>query len=830
MSDVVIINVHGGFPSSMIARSFAELKGFRRLAEIADVHDRVYPTNACAGPALHDTIVDAPISTMTDSVWHEWSATRKASRTLFHMFQQQAMRTRLFGAFGLDARLDPHSHMHVDVSQLESALSMYGIDECDSQDAAFTCQLAIAHDADILRRVVEHLSDDARDGSREALMINLLGCQDAHKCTFNDVDPYKTAIPIMSMPTSQQQGSAPREVFDDRVFATNVVDDNPRNAGTQAHRREALRRAAQLKDWIRGEATGADRQDIVRAVTGLHQFCWKCVQQIDEGLDRILDALDATGRLDEAVVYVYSDHPIGLYEHGELCEAPWEACLRTFLLRKRPASFGSSPRVDSAPLSMAALPTMILEDASVHAGCWHVRAPTLEQPACVTVGLAMSWLARASMAPCVSVFELRTFFVRALVVRNGRPYAITLWFSLMDMARASGLSIPLNADEAELSRFFERHERFANPLVQHSLSELEERGMGSVSAYEHTSDPDEMDDLMLHRDWPLGQAAKAIKERIDASLADQGLGSFLLRVPANIHALTPDRVTFCSVQLHHRVRDRLRPLDSKNAPPIRRLRDAATQTETPPNLQEALGEVCSRDAAKVIATKLRAVPEQVTSLTVLVPDDEGGREWPSWVPPPLKGALDPADLAQRARERRFLVDAIDGASYPLTESTSDAIFLEKCKVILNSAKSVPYGPLLTGRIVVYRACRLTPTEPLAEKPEAAPAPSAAAQTLTTATLQAMDASSVAATEDAESVSFWVAGSSTEGGGAGAADASRAVRRVPSFSNRSRQSLSSSASSRATSTSRATAPQRPGEGVAQRGQVKAMEMRNNAHRR
>lgn len=826
MSDVVIINVHGGFPSSMIARSFAELKGFRRLAELADVHDRVYPTNACAGPALHDTIVDAPISTMTDSVWHEWSATRKASRTLFHMFQQQGMRTRLFGAFGLDARLDPHSHMHVDVSHLESALSMYGIDECDSQDAAFTCQLAIAHDADILRRVVEHLSD-AKEGTREALMVNLLGCQDAHKCTFNDVDPYKTSIPIMSMPTPKQ-GSAPREPFDDRVFATNVVDDNPRNAGTQAHRREALRRAAQLKDWIRGEASGAERQDIVRAVTGLHHFCWKCVQQIDEGLDRILDTLDATGRLEEAVVYVYSDHPIGLYEHGELCEAPWEACLRTFLLRKRSNSFGSPPRVVSTPLSMAALPTMILEDASVHAGCWHVRAPTVEQPACVTVGLAMSWLARASMAPCVSVFELRTFFVRALVLRNGRPYAITLWFSLMDMARASGLSIPNNADEAELSRFFERHERFANPLLQHNLAELEENGMGSVSAYEHTSDPDEMDDLMLHRDWPLGQAAKAIKERINASLADQGLGSFLLRVPANIHALTPDRVTFCSVQLHHRVRDRLRPLDARNAPPIRRLRDATTQTETPPSIQEALGGVCSRDEARVIATKLRAVPEQVTSLTVLVPDEGGDRDWPSWVPPPLKGALDPSDFAQRARERRFLVDAIDGASYALTEATEDAIILEQCTVSLKSAKSLPYGPLLAGRVVVYRASRRTPIAPPAEVLEAAPAPPAAAPTLTSATLRAIGTPSVASIEDAESVSSWVAGS-TEGVGQ-AADASRAVRRVPSFSNRSRQSLSSSVSSRVTSTSRATASQRPGDGAAPRGQVKAMEMRNNAHRR
>lgn len=161
-----------------------------------------------------------------------------------------------------------------------------------------------------------------------------------------------------------------------------------------------------LKDWIRGTGESCcERKEVVRVVTGLHRFCWKCLQQIDEGLQKILDALHARRKLKDAIIYLYTDHRISLYEHGELCEAPWEACLRSFMLRKTRMTTDAAR--SSVPLSLACLPTMLIEDAGIFAD-WHHR-PT-SRSCCVTLGLAYSWLVRARIEPPVDIMSLRTFF------------------------------------------------------------------------------------------------------------------------------------------------------------------------------------------------------------------------------------------------------------------------------------------------------------------------------------------------------------------------------------------------------------------------------------
>ena len=683
---VVVINIHGGFPSAMINRSMRELDGFAQLEATSEVYERVYPTNACAGPALHDTVMDAPIGTMTDSIWHAWAHGRHATRSLFHIFQQHGYHTKLFGAFGLDARLDPHAHMHVNPLHLSSALQMYGIDECDAQDAAFTCQLAFAYDQGVLQRVVDYIERSAH--SKSFIVVNLLGCQDAHKCTFRDVDPERVSIPVMHF---EREGDA----FDERIFSENVINDDPRNQTSAAHAIDPLRRAAVLKDWIRGQ-NGVDevsREELVRTVTGLHRFCWKCIQQIDRGLLSITNALDGRSLGQDTALYVYSDHVIGLYEHGELCETPWESCLRSFLIRRSPTVVSS--RV-STPLSLANLPTMIMHDCNIYAD-WHVQPMVAD--CCVTLGLALSWLARASMEPCVSALHLRTLFIRCLVHYNDRYYAVTLWFSLVDLAKKTG--VRMDRDDIAQARLLESKTRWANPMLGSTLTTL--RDTYTLQVYEHVTDPHEADNLAAQDDWLRTTAAHNIKAKIDESLRHHHLSELHLIVPESVHTLGPERVTFCSVQLHHRIRDRIRPpIDTAIVPVPPSIRSVGTQTEEP-SFANALNRAFGCDLAQLISTQLRNVDN--IPLTIFAPDDVvNTTTWPNWAPLPLKGAYTGDNMLHAAREDLPLIDAVNGMFHKLTpdDDDVDSVFFQHCRVLLRSATNIFHSK---GFAIGYRVFR-----------------------------------------------------------------------------------------------------------------------------
>ena len=555
MNDVVLLNVHGGFPSSMIRRAVLELPNLKSLTEHASFHDRVYPTNACAGPALHDTIMDAPLGSMVDGVWHEWAYTRRATRSLFHVFQRAQYATRVYGAFGLDARLDPHAHMHVRPSDFDHSLESYGVDVCDAQDAAFTCQLGIAHDRDTFDRVAAHLADGSR--GNQLTMVNLLGCQDAHKCSFRDIDPETVAIPVMNFET--------KDAYDERMFAETVTVDDPRSDESASARIDPLRRSAQLKDWLQGANGDCSRAALVRTITGLHRFCWKCLQQLDEGVGLVVEALRRANRLENAIIYVYSDHAISLYEHGELCEAPWDACLRSFLIRRVPRSPRSS---QTAPLSLANFATMLLDDCGIVAD-WHM-APALPN-ACVTVGIALSWLARASMDPIVSVFNLRTFFVRTAIYHHDRLYSVVQWFGLQDLIDAAGADD--FADPESKAKSMHKRSQWPNPVSDASFDEL--RRKRALQIYDLHADPEERWNLAEDQRWVGSGLASQLEGVIQQAMAHHKLQSFTLVIPPDVHRLSPEHVTFCSVQLHNRIRARVRKTIS---PPRRRVVHTSTQT------------------------------------------------------------------------------------------------------------------------------------------------------------------------------------------------------------------------------------------------------------
>ena len=677
MAEVVVVNIHGGFPSAMVDKALHELRGFARLARVSEVNDRVYPTNACAGPTLHDTIMDAPMGTMADSVWHPWAFCRHASRTLFHVFKQANYNTRLFGAFGLDVRLDPHTHMHFHPSNLHAALQSYGIDVCDAQDAAFTCQLGFAHDKDVMRRVVEYLRRPS-DANRFTV-VNLLGCQDAHKCAFHDVDPEKVAIPVMNLDASNHDAST---VYDERCFATNVVDDDVRKTGSQASGIEALRRSALLKDWIRGCEGSCDRQELVRVVNGLHQFCWKCLQEIDRGLCEVLDALEKTNRFDEAVVFLYSDHPISLYEHGELCEAPWEACLRSFVIRKCRRSATASR--SSAPFSIARLPAIILHDAGIFAD-WHISPKSSN--CCVTLGLACSWLVRARMQPPMEVTDIRTFFIRVLVSYNHRPYAFTFWFGLNDLFTDENRP-PMD-------------HVWANPVLDGSLTDFANRN--ALQVYEHTSDPYETKNLADMRPWLLGDSATHMKEMINDELVALNLRELRFKIPEKVLSLSVNHVSFCSVQLHHRIRDRMRALSHNPlATPQLQMRHAHTQTDDV-SLHDALLQTYGAIVGDLIQTH---VSEHALDapLTVFAPyeDVETTTEWPGWALLPLRGVYTKDTMLKVAQHGISVTDAVTGASHIPTGFDAENVFFKSCRVLLKTAVNIFHS---RGIAIGYRVFR-----------------------------------------------------------------------------------------------------------------------------
>lgn len=667
----------------MTQRMIEELETIGELARCSEVYERAYPTNACAGPSFYDIVMDAPLGSMTDNCWHPWSQCRTTSRSIFHVFGQNGYHTRLFGAFGLDRRLDPHLHMHTPCERLDESLRMYGIDEYELQDPSFTCQLALAHDRDVLERAAATLRDPNR-GENALTVINLLGCQDAHKCTFHDMDPHKVNIPSMNFE---------RGKYDERIFSESVIHDDPRCAESASHGREALRRAARLHDWIRGvDSVTLTKEELVRTITGMHRFSWKCLEQLDFGLSQIIQALRETNRYDDAIIYLFSDHAFSLYEHGEHCETPWDSCLRTFAIRKAPHA---SPTRVHEPLSLGDLPHMLFDDCRFFCD-WHV-ARTLKGT-CITLGLAVSWLARANVHPRCDPIGLRTFFVRAVTRHNDRLYAVAFWFSLLDLARASGINT--ERDPSVLSRVFETRTTWNNPVLSRSFSEFGEDDAFQV--YDLTSDRNELHDLSKLPEWCRTDTALAVKQAVDDALRHHKLEMLSLIVPTNVHALSANRVSVCSVMLHNRVRDLIHPLERAPSPtttmtPRPALRGAATQTEDI-SMIKALNDAFGTDISTAIASRLtvRSGP-----LTVFAPDGlSPDAQLPNWVPPPLRGAHEQQAMLDAADRGLLLTDAVNGDTHRLTRTASDTnVLMRSCRILLQSATSLIYSG---GFIIGYR--------------------------------------------------------------------------------------------------------------------------------
>ena len=637
-NNVIVLNLHGGIPTSMMKKAFKQLPNFAYLAESSDFHTRAYPSNAAAGPALHDIIMDAPLGSMTDSIWHDWCHVRKATRSIFNIFQQNGYTTNLFGAFGLDRKLDPHLTMYNYPGESQKSLEMFGIDQFETQDAAFTCQLAFAHDKDVMKRVCSFF--ESLD-TLNFTMINLLGAQDVHKCNFDKVDGDDVAVPIVDSDDIEMWSKSgfladlKVQDIDSRQYAESVLKDNPRHENTTSSRIQGLQRATMLYDWLRGKRNECEKtnEQVLHHVSELHRFAWKCLLKLDEGIGDLIKVLKKRNLLNKTLIYMTCDHPISLFEHGEMCEAPWEACLRSFLLVRYPHQVRG--RELDQPISLAHLSRRIMDDSNIYAD-WHVTVPA----SCImTFGLCSSWLCRAFLTPKINVFHFKTFFMRFVIDRFGRLYSVIVWFSIVDLFDSTGIKY-IDMSDDEMADLCARQAEWVNPIIGKEISDLD-----TIQVYDLSIDSSELDNIATN-EWIRSKAAKSLKNDIDYAINEYGYDKMKLKFPKNVHEMTPDKITFCSVQLHYKVRDRIRNEQSKH------MKNIAIQTEQFSIIQLLIHEF-GQNFANLFASKLQG---HTNYLTLFVPESIP-QNWPEWLPLPLLGILTKEMLSMFARHSIEMYDS-----------------------------------------------------------------------------------------------------------------------------------------------------------------------------
>ena len=536
---IVVVNIHGGFPSSFVDAALDHLPTFARIRDVATTYTRTYPTSPTAAASLHDLLMDAPPNSMTDACWHDWSRTCFAHRSIFHVLKTQGYETHMSGAYGIEARFDPHRTMRDFPYDLTTALQDVGVDTYDFEDAAFTCRTAHAHDREVLGRAAAKLSawreDDVahpRASPSRAFVINLLGCQDVHKCSWMSASK---ASRVPTIDETSWTSSAPSVSLDEASLATSQYADDPRSGGDHdSLARRALLRMAMLTDHMRGERCEAPGRDkLIRTIHALHTFAWRALVDLDAALQSVVDAV-----LDDpdSALVLMSDHATSMYEHGMRCEAPWEGCSRGFVM----IASGGHSEVISQQASLSLVPHAIMRLAGVPRIDWRLREMTLGRA--VTLSTAPSALCRANVEPTTPAFAMPCMWCRTVVQVDARVYAVVHWWSIEDMARATdaaGLTRTPIADEALDAATVARQNTWALPIVDATPS----------AVYDITTDTTEMDNLCLHEGWLEGDEANLVLEEASkAIVAHADVKRMRIAFPPNADALHPDEVAMCSVQ------------------------------------------------------------------------------------------------------------------------------------------------------------------------------------------------------------------------------------------------------------------------------------------
>ena len=313
-------------------------------------------------------------------------------------------------------------------------LSNIGIDEFGLEDSSFTCRTAVAHDHDVLSHACARLRE-WRASESHVCMINLLGSQDVHRCSWTTADR-DARVPVFEpgdwMPTSSSAKEVACDVSDESCLGWAQLQDDPRDTTVSVgESRDAvgLTRKVMMDDWLRGDAhERPGKEHMIRTLRVLQHVAWQGLVTLGAALTPIVDYIVSHPH----VKFVFmSDHPLSLYEHGVRCEAPWEGCLRTFLVHSPTASHAGG----KTPTSTNVFPSLVFELLGLPMAQW--RALPFPQGSCATLSLSPSTLCRAQLEPRVDARTMPCFWCRVVVCVSDRVFSVVHWWSLEDMIQAT---------------------------------------------------------------------------------------------------------------------------------------------------------------------------------------------------------------------------------------------------------------------------------------------------------------------------------------------------------------------------------------------------------
>ena len=469
---VVVVNIHGGVPPSLLEDAVRDLRAFRHIAEHGEVHSRVYSEHVHEAGVL-DGLYCGGMSHVFDRVHYPWSGQARPSRALFHAFKREGYSTHVRGAFGLEATFNPHQHRaQLPPECMRAALGAYGVDDFASSDSAFGADgTAWEHDSGVLDDVECLISGT----SPVFAWANLKACADAHRFA---QDPRDCAVPCW-------HASATEGAVDESAPASEPLP--------------ALAASAAFDAARGGSAPREPRAARARSL------CWECLCRWDERLLRLL------GRRDIALVLV-CDTGFGLFEHGCLGGEllPWDSCLRGFVAIAPPRP-GWARVWSDAPEVFSSLFATVAEVGRL-APAEGRRAPSLgsrelQVAASLHVPLSAPRLARYVAQ---AETDFCGFFVRGCIDSDAdgsfRLFTLIIWFSLRHLRRDHRGAIP-------------------NPVLGFPIAELQRQGC-VVQAYDLENDPSETQDLSQWPAWSSSKLCYDLKARFDDAMVRLGMDHF----------------------------------------------------------------------------------------------------------------------------------------------------------------------------------------------------------------------------------------------------------------------------------------------------------------
>ena len=108
-----------------------------------------------------------------------------------------------------------------------------------------------------------------------------------------------------------------------------------------------------------------------------------------------------------------------------------------------------------------------------------------------------------------------------------------------------------------MSALVARQTHFKNPILDKNLKDC------LCQVYDLSIDPHEMNNIVC-QDWLNGKACKFLEQCLQSYIIKANYDVLYLKFPSKIDKITPDKITFCSVQLHHRIRDKIHKAKCRN--------------------------------------------------------------------------------------------------------------------------------------------------------------------------------------------------------------------------------------------------------------------------